>query len=248
MKNRVYRSKEISDYYSRNRNSFNNFYPSEKRVFMRVYEENGSFGDILDVGCACGGLASALKDKFGFDSYTGIDINAPAIQTAKRNFRRGAPLRFVAGDILKQNNIAGKYDTVFSLSCADWNLQTKKIISSCWKALKPGGHFIISLRLARGKSVNDIKKSYQYINFSGKDKKPEIANYVVFSLNDALKLFEKQKPAPESISAYGYWGKPSKTARTLYKKLVFGVFYVKKPTTIMHSGTIMKLKLPEDIL
>lgn len=229
MKNIKYHSKELKEFYSKHRNSYSGFYPSEKWVFDKVFRLKGSFGRILDVGCACGGLAAALDEKYGFTSYTGIDINDGAIQAARDSVSVDSPVKFIAGDVIRQKGLRNKYDTVFSLSCADWNVQTGPIIRACWGALKPGGAMIISLRLTEGNGMNNIRKSYQYINMSGKDKHPEIANYVVFSLQEAVKLFASQEPAPERIGAYGYWGIPSQTAVTPYKKLVFAVFYVIKP-------------------
>ena len=38
---------------------------------------------VLDLGCACGGLGLALKEKFQIKDYTGIEINYQAWKTAK---------------------------------------------------------------------------------------------------------------------------------------------------------------------
>jgi SAM-dependent methyltransferase len=247
MKNIKYCSRELSDFYSKNRNSFSGFYPSEKWVFDKVFKSNGSFGKILDVGCACGGLSAALNEKYDFKSYTGIDISKASIESAKRIVKLKLPTKFIAGDIVLQKNQKNKYDTVFSLSCADWNVQTNKIFNVSWNALKPGGFMMISLRLTDGKGINNIRKSYQYINMSGRDKNPEIANYVVFSLKDAVELFSSQRPSPESIGAYGYWGKPSKTAVTPYKRLVFAVFYIKKSKDSGIKSIRTEFNLPSDI-
>jgi len=73
-----------------------------------------------------------------------------------------------------------------------------------------------------------MKKSYQRINYSGNKKKQEIANYVVFNSDDALKILTVLKPKPSYILGYGYWGKPSITAATPFDKLLFAVFAVQK--------------------
>lgn len=237
IKNIVYKSKEIKLYYSSHRQSWAEFYPSERWVFERIYSKERSLGDILDIGCACAGLGQALAEKFIFSSYTGIDINKEAVEWAAENARIPFTTHFLANDFLKIR-LKKQYDTVISLSCADWNIETKKIILAAWDKVKAGGYFVLSLRLTPERGINNIKQSYQYINFSGRDKKPEIANYVVFSFEDILNLTKKLTPSPELIGSYGYWGSPSPTAVTPFKKLIFVVFYIKKAL----AGSNKKLK------
>ena len=87
---------------------------------------------------------------------------------------------------------------------------------------------MISLRITDQESINNIKRSYQQINFSGAEDNPEIANYVVFNFKDALNMFRALNPSGGLIGAYGYWGRPSQTAVTIFDKLIFSVFYVQK--------------------
>jgi SAM-dependent methyltransferase len=241
-----YKSKEIRAYYCSNRNKWEEFYPSERWVIAKVAGKNKSLGDVLDVGCACGGLGAALNEQFSLDSYTGVDINSAAINWAIREAQLPIPTSFVAGDIVELDLKKG-YDVVISLSCADWNVETKKIIDSCWARVKEKGFFIISLRLTTGRGVNDIKTSYQYINFSGKDNKPEIANYVVFNFANVLGLMASLSPSPISIGAYGYWGRPSDTAVTPFDRLVFAVFYLQKGDKDQHQGIVSEFRLPLDL-
>ena len=245
-KNIEYKSKELVQFYRYNRQRWEEFYPSERWMFKRIAANKKNMGDILDVGCACGGLASALSEKFTINSYTGIDINKGNIDWARRCRKLAAQSRFIYGDILKQK-ISGKYDMVVSLSCADWNVETASIVNSCWKKLKPNGHLAITLRLTPGQGINDIKKSYQYINFSGDEKNPEIANYVVFNFKDVLKLINGLFPLPESIGAYGYWGKPSSTAVTPFDKLIFSAFYIKKAADDHGQGIQTEFDLPIEV-
>jgi SAM-dependent methyltransferase len=215
-------------------------------VFEKIAGHNRRLGEVLDVGCACGGLAAALMQRFIVASYTGIDINEAAINWAKKKQKPKIPCTFISGDIIGLH-IDKDYDIVFSLSCADWNIETEKIIYTCWSKVRPGGYFVISLRLTAEKGINDIRKSYQYINFSGDEKMPEVANYVVFSFRDALGMFKELRPMPELIGAYGYWGRPSHMAVTPFDKLVFAVFYIKKPPKGSKQETKFEFDMPIDI-
>jgi 2-polyprenyl-3-methyl-5-hydroxy-6-metoxy-1,4-benzoquinol methylase len=224
-----YKSREIQKYYSCHRSKWEEFYPSERWVFTKLAGSEGFLGDVLDVGCACGGLGAALSQKFRLTSYTGVDINRQAIEWAGKEQRIPVPATFLAGDIAELN-LAEQYDVVVSLSCADWNIETRRIIEACWERVRAGGYLVISLRLTEGAGVNDIRTSYQYINFSGQDTAAEVANYVVGNFPETLRLMKSLQPAPASIGAYGYWGKPAATAVTPFKRLVFAVFYLKRST------------------
>ncbi len=228
-KNISYKTKQIVEFYSCNRHRWKEFYPSERWVFKKIAGENKSLGNVLDIGCACGGLRTALTEKFVLNSYTGVDIQNNAIDWARKEAKSAMPTFFIAGDIVKLK-LNKYYDTVISLSCADWNIETKEIIDACWKRVKRGGNFILSLRLTTGDGINDIKRSYQYINFSGNEKEPEIANYVVFNFRKAIEMLKNLNSAPILIGAYGYWGMPSPTAVVPFERLAFAVFYIKKGT------------------
>jgi SAM-dependent methyltransferase len=241
--NIAYKSKQIVEYYSRHRQTWGELYPSEQWVFDRIASEKGDMLDLLDVGCACGGLASALSERFSLRSYTGVDIHQEAIAWARTERRLLIPTTFIAGDIVQLP--PGKpYDVVVSLSCADWNIETERIIAACWERVRAGGYFVISLRLTTEKGINDIKRSYQLIQFGETESEPEIANYVVFNFKDALLMLRALTPQPELIGAYGYRGKPSPTAVTPCKELVFAVFFVRKGTGTETPSIKAELHLP----
>jgi SAM-dependent methyltransferase len=239
--NIAYKTTELRDYYQNHRNSWQSFYPSERWIMEHISDVSGSYPSVLDVGCATGGLATALAERFSLGSYLGVDINSAVIEHARKTHASSPSRQFICGDIC-QNEVSKSihhqaaeaehgFSHVFSLSCADFNLEPMKIISNCWKQVRPGGYFVISLRLTPELSVNDISRSYQYISFAedGGTGSEEIANYVVLNFQDALNLAAGLLPQPANVTAYGYWGSPSAAAVTPYKKLVFGVFAIQKP-------------------
>jgi SAM-dependent methyltransferase len=246
-RNIAYKSKQMVEFYSQHRQTWGDFYPSEQRVFERIANERGGFLDLLDVGCACGGLGAALSERFSLRSYTGIDIHKGAIAWAEKNQQLAVPTVFMAGDVIQLPHEM-LYDTVVSLSCADWNIETQRIIGACWERVRPEGYFVVSLRLTRQQGVNDISKSYQLIQFGKAESEPEIANYVVFNVKDALLMLRELTPRPELIGAYGYWGKPSPTAVTPFEELVFAVLFVQKGKGARAGSVKTELHLPLEIL
>ncbi len=243
--NIVYQSEEILEFYSANRQSWDEFYPSEKWVFEKIAGEAKSLGTVLDVGCAGGGLGKALCEQYKLKSYTGNDIHYGIINWAKKNQQFPMEADFIAGDIADLS-LRQKFDLVVSLGCADWNIKTDHIIQSCWKKVKPGGYFMVSLRLTDREGINDIQQSFQNINFTGDDQDPEVANYVVMNYREAVRMFENLSPQPSRIGAYGYWGAPSQTARTPYEQILFSVFYVQKRVKPV-DAIVREFEWPDDI-
>jgi len=242
-RNIVFNSQEIVEFYSRHRQEWEEFYPSEKWVFRKIAGKSGRLGDVLDAGCACGGLGFALSRQFKLNSYAGIDIHPGAIAWAIKHRKLAIPSSFICADIL---GLKGRksYDLVVSLSCADWNIEVTKIMNACWERVRPGGYLVISLRITPGEGIDDIKRSFQYVNFSKRERSPEVANYVVFNFKDILKQIKKLSPSAQEIGAYGHWGIPSSTAVTPYKKLIFTVFYLKKGKRNKFQGINTEFNLP----
>jgi len=251
-----YYTDEIARYYAVNRVKWEDFYPSERWIFERVAGRARNMGRILDVGCAVGGLWCALAKRFSVTEYVGVDINPKAIEIANSS-KSSFPInlcRFECNDILEMNSLPVEgFDNVFSLSCADWNILTRDIIRECWRYVKKDGHFILTLRLTPETSLYNISESFQYICF--KDKVVdcmdgcEKAPYVVLNIHDALFMLSELDPKPVQVVAYGYWGNPSPTARTLYKRLCFTALAVKKGG---HNEQLEEIKgefhLPVDLL
>jgi SAM-dependent methyltransferase len=229
----AYRAARLAKYFAGFRNKWADFYPSERWIIERLAGKKG-LGRVLDVGCASGGLGRALKSRGLAKSYAGIDINRSVIEAAAPS----ASIRLVCGDILDPGVFRGKtFDTVFNLSCADWNVGTSRIIDASWRKVAPGGRFVISLRLTGGRGVNDVKRSWQ--PFPGETER---ANYAVFNAREAIALLAGL-PGASALLGYGYWGKPSRTAVTPFKELVFAVFAVTKGKED-RSVPSMELRLP----
>jgi len=252
--NIIYRTDRIAAFYAVNRQRWDQLYLSEKMAFRHAAGNTGSLGRLLDVGCAVGGLCRALHQGLALSEYVGVDINAQAIQAAAAAPPFPVPSRLVCADILdRPAAISGVYDAVVSLSCADWNVETKKILAACWDYVAPGGTFIVTLRLTNAATVADIQRSFQYICFGSQMPEQteclEKAAYVVFNVNDALRRITGLSPEPVRLFGYGYWGKPSMSAVTCFERLMFTALAVKKPAageTV--DQTMAELNWPCDIL
>lgn len=232
MTNIAYKSKKFSERYNSYRISWQDLYDSEKAVLEQL--PFNSDDSILDLGCACGGLGIALKEKFNVEKYIGIDINLPAI--TQGNIINPSATLF-HGDILDvQFNTLGTFDKVISLSCIDWNIEYELMLDRSWEFVKPGGYLIVSIKLTDQSSICDINTSYQYIDNTEK------AQYTVINIKDFIDRINRFNVA--EVIANGYWGDIKPNTISPYSKVCFSVFAIKKAD----NQYLKKLDLPDDIL
>jgi len=241
-KNVAYETPEIARYFAENRVQWSQFYESERVIISKL--SLGAGTEVLDIGCGCGGLGLALRERFGVERYTGVEINTSAADAA-RTMNTGA--RIITGDFVDVSRGVLRhrtFDAVFSLSCVDWNNAFSDMLTAAWEHVRPGGYFIATFRLTNREGCNDFAKSRQYINYDGK-REGELARYVV--LNAAELIRDLVAFHPSEINAFGYWGSPSATAETPYDRLCFAAFSVRKDTG-QSEPLRFDLALPADLL
>lgn len=243
MKNIPYQTGQIANYFAHNRIAWTQFYESERVIIDRLGLDRSQ--RILDIGCGCGGLGLALREQFGIENYTGVEIN-PSAAAAGREMNLQA--RILCGDILDLTREAlcdEQFDVVFSLSCVDWNVCFADMLAAAWNHVLPGGHLVATFRLTTGEGCGDPAQSYQFINYDGV-KEGERAAYVVLNARDLLAQLTAFAPA--EIRAFGYWGAPSVTAVTPYERLCFAAFSTRKNAPGEAATPLRTLDLPADIL
>jgi SAM-dependent methyltransferase len=243
MNNVVYRTDAISRYFASNRVTWPQFYPSERAVISQLGLGRGQ--TVLDIGCGCGGLGLALRDEFGVEQYTGVEINPQAAALAAE---MNGQATIYGGDILALSDgaLRGRvFDVVFSLSCVDWNVEFSDMLAAAWRHVRPGGYFVATFRLTTGTGCTDMTRSYQFINYEG-EREGERASYVVLNagdLGERLRAFEISE-----IIANGYWGRPSATAVTPYEQLCFAAFALRRRAAgETASAPRYRLDVPDEI-
>lgn len=241
--NLAYQTPAIAAFYGQHRVRWEQFYESERVVLSDLGLSSAS--SVLDLGCGCGGLGLALRERFGVTDYTGVEINPQAADTARR---MNPSAHFLCADILRvqpHELPAAEFDLVISLSCIDWNVQFAEMLRAAYRWVKPGGHLLASFRLTPGDSLLDMSKSYQYINFEGK-REGEIAPYVVLNVGELLRDLLVLRPV--RMRGFGYWGAPSPTAVTPVGRVGFTVIAVQKDAPPGRSSTRVELDLPSELL
>lgn len=224
MNNLFYKTNNLFNFYSHHRIGWESLYPSEKIVFEHIPIDKEM--KVIDLGCACGGLGVAFKDKFGITDYTGIDINGKCITAARTICPWG---NFHSADFLSvADKLPKDYDIACSLSAADWNNATEELLKALFTRLKPGGNLIFSCRITNDSNVKTCFETRQHIVFNddSPSSKPEYAPYKVYNLQTILQLILDLGKI-SSIYGYGYWGKiPNSVESIPWDKVFYIVFAI----------------------
>ena len=241
-KNIAYRTDQLARYFRQNRVTWRQFYESERVIIEQLNLAHQS--TVLDIGCGCGGLGLALQERFGLENYTGVEINTSSAEAGQG---MNPKAHILCGDILNLSPsvLHGRlFDIVFSLSCIDWNVCFSDMLAVAWHHVLPGGYFVATFRLSLDEGCNDFERSYQYINYD-EILEGERAPYVVLNAKTLVQQLINFNPS--EINAYGYWGKPSITAVTPYKKLCFAAFSIRKKKPDDVGQVRYNLDLPAEI-
>lgn len=103
--------------------------------------------NILDLGCGSGGVTISLCRDFGAQKITGIDIEEPVCEIAKKRveeFDLGKKIKIIRvepGTLPFNNN---EFDIVFSKDSMVHIKNKELIIKEISRVLKPGGKFLAS--------------------------------------------------------------------------------------------------------
>ncbi len=250
-KNIVYNDQQMADFFETHRISWMQFYPSERALIETLGIQPNSC--ILDVGCACGGLGGALRERYGITKYCGIDLHSGSIARGKTLF---PDFTLIEGDFLNEHvsqQVPFVPDFVFSLSCVDWNIEYEEMLAKIWELVPAGASLVISTRLTKEKTLSRIEESFQWIRFTSSTEKgtpptsSQKAPYIVVNVDEFFERITGWKT--DKISSVGYYGTPSDTAVSPISQVCFAVFSIRKSSVNRVEEIIdLDLDLPSDLL
>ena len=102
---------------------------------------------VLDLGCGDGKITATMAEKFPLSKITGLDISSELIQLASQTYQL-PNLEFICQD-LRQLNVVGEFDYLFSFFALHWIENPEKLISyeKALRALKQGRKFYFIIPL-----------------------------------------------------------------------------------------------------
>jgi ubiquinone/menaquinone biosynthesis C-methylase UbiE len=252
-----YSSKQLVDFYKKNRIVFEDLYPSEKNCLDRLNLEPDS--KILDIGCAIGSLGWILRKKFGIQNYIGIDVNKQCVDFGNHKIQEELNKNLILSNELyccdveefrKVHTNNQMFDYIFSFSGLDWNTNCRNQLAAAYQMLNPGGRIVITFRCHPNFGLTDIKKSFQLLKFNNLslDTEFEKAPYNFMSCLELMTVLDTLNPS--KVYANGYWNKVGNNVNTVVESLVFVCAVITKRSStrmLEHKKITLEIDVPREI-
>lgn len=173
------------------------------RVVELLNVEQGE--EVLDLGCG-DGLLSALLMESGA-RVTGVDIDPDAVKRARE--------RGVDAFVLDAQNLSfpARFNAVFSHASIHWMPEVDKVFAGVWRALKPGGRFVVETGAHRNVAAIHTAMIATLLHFGVKEEEVprfyypasdeccdllEVSGFSVIS----IQTFPRPTPLPKGIEAW----------------------------------------------
>ncbi|TGE35385.1 methyltransferase domain-containing protein [Desulfosporosinus fructosivorans] len=158
---------------------------------------------ILEVGCATGGLALALRSK-GFDQFMGLDPSPLCAQIAKDLFG----VEVIIGD-LDSVKFESRFDVVILEAVLEHVVNIHSLINSCKKILNPGGRIYFGVPDAtKFKDFTDgpfQQFSTEHINYFSPDSLENLMGLHGFTCKDSMQYKLNCNPQTEVAGYSSLW-------------------------------------------
>lgn len=188
----------FSEYYKNYRDKKDDLFESEIH-FIYKFIENAN--NVLDVGCATGGMYKILSNLKKDIKYEGIDISKNLIKIASEEYPN---INFQLGDGSSLEYEDNSYDGIISFGTTVHDQNWEKLLKECYRVTK--NSFIFDVRLTRKKTLSKINDCYV---FDGTGMKYP---YVILNIWDFLKFLKNLDNNPK-IYLFGYSGKANKDVK-----------------------------------
>jgi SAM-dependent methyltransferase len=189
---------DLVEFYSGNRNSAEDLYPSERRYLPDLAAAADS---VLDVGCGAGGFAAVWR---GFNAdleYTGVDASAALIEAA---CRLHPDETFVRADGARLPFADRSFDVVAALGWLHLEPRYERALAELWRVTRRSLFF--DVRLLDGE---DDVVGEQRLALAGDWDGHTTIPYVCASWPGLARALAGL--GPRRLRAYGYPGRPAAT-------------------------------------
>jgi SAM-dependent methyltransferase len=213
----------ILNFFDRMRLTTSHIYPSEWFFLKDKLVENIS---VLDIGCAKGGMANVLAEHLKHFQYTGVDINAQMIATARERFPQHSFHQILEEDysLLMDE----KFDLVLCLGILHLHECWRSTIRLAWQHTKKS--LILDLRETHLASIENKSEAYFKMDFDNTDNPDSdyILPYNIINTSEALAVINEICPDATRIAHYGYTQKLSKLTVSPIAAVMANVYCIER--------------------
>lgn len=207
----AFEQEELVEFFTAERNTISDLYPSERRFLGWLAQSHES---VLDTGCAAGGLADVWRAYNPSITYRGVDVSTRLVDAARR---LRPELEFLVGDPAEGLALPDSAaDVVQALGWLHWEPRYRAALEELWRLA--GRALFFDVRLDATAREDAI--GLQHIVGGGTPP------YVVVAWQPFLDLLLSLRPA--AILGYGYEGAPAPDAEGVPDTVVFATFVLRR--------------------
>lgn len=213
----------ILNFFDHQRTTTADIYPSEW-FFIKDKLVEGL--QVLDIGCAKGGMAAVISEHLQRFSYTGVDINQRMVAAAKQRFPQHAFHQVNEFDYSPLNG--QQFDLVLCLGILHLHEMWRHTIATAWAHTKKA--LILDLRETHLTSIENKKISYFRMNFSESSTASATYQlpYNIINTAEALAIIQHICADAQRISHYGYTHAVSQLAVCPLKNVMANVYCIER--------------------
>ena len=209
--------KESIDFWSTNRNTLSQLYPSEMRFFQEFIDNVDS---VIDVGCAVGGMSEIIGSLNSDIEYTGIDISKEMVLAAREKYHSRS---FNWFDGKRIPDKFGIFDGSLSYGVLhhvdEWQSLIKSMFAISRRSL------LFDVRCSFENSIIGNSCSVQKVCDT---KAASFVSYNIINFAEFLQFVRSLLGPRDTCSIYGYEGRVTDLATTPIKEAFMLAVLIKK--------------------
>lgn len=223
---------DLVEFYSSQRNTPDDLYPSERRFLPWLA---GEADTVLDVGCGAGGFAAIWDHFHPGIAYTGVDASAALVGAARRLHPEA---RFEQADGSRPLPFADRsFDVVAGLGWLHLEPRYRDALPELWRVAGRRLFFDVRLQTEQPADVTGRQRLALSGDWDGATEIPYIAVAWAGFAQALLAL------GPASIRAHGYTGAPADTVSRMPVPVCFATFVLERSDAAADEPDVL-LDLP----
>ena len=206
---------QLLEFYTKQRNTVEHLYKSEKKYLPYATQHSDS---VLDTGCAAGGFYGIYKYFNPDISYVGVDISKSLISEARKIHPEGS---FDVIDCAREGKkfAQNEFDLVTAFGWLHWETEWEMALANLWSWSSE--YILFDVRIGVKTEIGEQKIELTS-EWDGVTKTP----YIVVDVDSLSKIIAILNP--KSVWGIGYKGKPSESVEGIAQEVCFAVFLLHK--------------------
>jgi SAM-dependent methyltransferase len=219
------------------------------------YFHGGRVGDVLSLGCGAGHLDRIFAQcGYRFESFTGIDISAEAVQAAAnmaRETKVANKFEYLAADLNQHELPSDGFDFIYFFQSLHHIEALEWVLGQCHRALRPGGILMVNefvgpsrfqwtpAQLAEANAVfqtlpEELRRDLTRGGVKERIDRPTVSEMLAYDPSEAVRAAEIEEQVGARFDIFEAWNWGGTLNHLVFQDIA-GNFKPESPT---HQGII----------